>query len=95
MLENEQDYLKKKAFEKDNSNWEEEEFYFITDKFNNQVKISRLIHKLDKKNNVKHPRRLIAISKKNKSVGIDMESVFGLTAQMRLLAEKYVPDKLK
>lgn len=95
MLENEQDYLKKKAFNADNSNWVEEESSFITDKFGNQVKVSRLIHKLDKKDKVKNARRLIAISKKNKSVGIDMESVFGLTAAMRLLAEKYVPEKLK
>lgn len=93
MPENEQEYLKKKAFNEDNSNWESEEEVFITDKFGHQVKVTRLIHKKDK--NIQRPRRLIAISKKNKSIGIDMESVFGLTAQMRLLAEKYVPDKLK
>lgn len=94
MQENEKGYVEKKAFN-ENSNWESEDEKWLKDKHGQPIKVSRLIHKLDKKDGRKHPRRLIAITKKNKSIGIDMESVFGLTAQMRLLAEKYVPENLK
>lgn len=100
MQENEQEYLQKqlgarKAFDKDNTNWEEEDEKWISNKFGEPYKVSRLIYKKDKKDNVKKPRRLISIAKKNKSVGIDIESVFGLTAAMRLLADPYVSDDLK
>ncbi len=93
MQENEQEYLEKKAFKEDTSNWEVEEEKFTKDKFGHLIKVSRLIHKQDKKK--KNPRRLIAVGKKNKSIGIDMDSVFGLTAVMRLLAEPYVSKDLK
>jgi len=98
--ENEQAYLEKqltvrKAFDKDNTKWEVEEEKWISNKFGEPYKISRLIYKLDKKDGVRNPRRIISITKKNKSVGIDIESVFGLTAAMRLLANDYVSDKLK
>ena len=95
MQENEQDYLDKKAYIQENSNWEAEEEKWVKNKFGEPYKVSVLIYKLDKKDKRKNPRRLIAISKKNKSIGIDMESVFGLTAAMRMLADKYVSDKLK
>ena len=95
MQENEQEYLAKKAFVQDKSNWEEEDQKWVKNKYGEPYKISRLIFKLDKKDGVKHPRRIISITKKNKSVGIDMESVFGLTAAMRLLANDYVSDNLK
>ncbi len=93
MLENEQDYVKKKAFKEETSNWEVEEEKYIKDKFGHLIKVSRLIHKLDKKSN--KPRRLIAVGKKNKSIGIDMDTIFGVTAYMRLLAEPYVREDLK
>ena len=100
MHENEQEYLEKqatarKAFDPENTNWESEEERWISNKFGEPYKVSRLIYKLDKKDNVKNARRIISITKKNKSVGIDIESVFGLTAAMRLLADKYVSDDLK
>lgn len=100
MRENEQDYLNKqttvrKAFDPENTNWEEEDSKWISNKFGEPYKVSRLIYKLDKKDNVKKPRRIISIAKKNKSVGIDIESVFGLTAAMRLLSDEYVSDDLK
>lgn len=95
MLENEQDYINKKAFVQENSNWEVEEEKWVKNKFGEPYKVSRLIFKLDKKDKKKNPRRIISITKKNKSVGIDMESVFGLTAAMRLLADEFVSEKLK
>jgi len=93
--EPEKEYLEKQAFVVGESNWESEDEKWIKNKYGEPYKISRLIHKLDKKDGKKKPRRLIAITKKTKSVGIDMESVFGLTAAMRLLANDYVPDELK
>jgi len=95
LQENEQEYLDKKAFVQEKSNWEPEDEKWVKNRFGEPYKISRLIYKLDKKDGVKHPRRIISITKKNKSVGIDMESVFGLTAAMRLLANDYVSAKLK
>jgi len=93
MRENEDSYLEKKAFVQETSNWEVEIEKFTKDKFGHMIKVSRLIHKEDKKK--QNPRRLIALGKKNKSIGVDMESVFGVTALMRLLAEPYVPKELK
>lgn len=95
MKENEQKYLEKKAYVQENSNWVEEDEKWVKNKFGEPYKVSRLIYKKDKEDKRQNPRRLIAISKKNKSVGIDMESVFGLTAAMRLLADDFVSDKLK
>ena len=95
MQENEEAYLKKKAYVQENSNWVVEDEKWVNNKFGEPYKVSRLIYKKDKEDKKKNPRRLIAITKKNKSVGIDVESVFGLTAAMRLLSEKYVSDSLK
>lgn len=95
MQENEQNYLNKKAFHQDNSNWVEEDEKWVKNKFGEPYKVSRLIFKKDKEDNKKNPRRIISITKKNKSVGIDMESVFGLTAAMRILADEFVSTELK
>lgn len=95
MQENEQDYLDKKAFLQDNSNWVEEDEKWVKNKFGEPYKVARLIFKKDKEDGRKNPRRIISITKKNKSVGIDMESVFGLTAAMRLLANDFVSNDLK
>jgi hypothetical protein len=91
--ENEKEYIDKKAFIQETSNWEVEEEQFTKDRFGHLIKVSRLIHKQDIGKG--KPRRLIAVGKKNKSIGIDMETVFGLTALMRLLSEKYVSQDLK
>jgi len=100
LQENESEYLEKqatvrKAFDPENTNWEEEESKYISNKFGEPYKIVRLIFKKDKEDKVKHPRRIISITKKNKSLGIDIESVFGLTAAMRLLADDFVSENLK
>ena len=100
LQENESEYLEKqttvrKAFDPENTNWEVEEEKWVSNKFGEPYKIVRLIFKKDKIDNKKKARRIIAIGKKNKSVGIDIESVFGLTAAMRLLANDYVSDDLK
>lgn len=98
--ENEAEYLEKqstvrKAFDPENTNWFEEEEKWVSNKFGQPYKIVRLIYKKDKEDKVKKARRIISITKKNKSIGIDIESVFGLTAAMRLLANDYVSDDLK
>lgn len=95
MDENEQQYLDKKAFVQDKSSWTEEENKWVTNKHGEPYKVSRLIYTKDRDDGSKNPRRIISIKKKNKSVGIDMDSVFGLTAAMRLLSVDYVSDKLK
>lgn len=95
MKENESSYLEKKAFVQENSPWVEEEEKWVKNKFGEPYKVSRLVYKRDKEDGKKNPRRLISITKKNKSVGIDMESVFGLTAAMRILADEFVSEKLK
>lgn len=95
MKENEQDYLTKKAFIQETSAWEMEKEMWVKNKFGEPYQVSRLIFKQDKKDGRKNPRRLIAIAKKNKSVGIDMQSVFGLTAAMRILADEFVSKDLK
>ena len=98
--ENEADYLEKqttvrKAFDPANTNWEEEEIIPVKNKFGEPYSVVRLVFKKDKLDKVKKARRLISITKKNKSIGIDIESVFGLTAAMRILANDFVPDELK
>jgi hypothetical protein len=95
LKEDEQNYLTKKAFVQDNSPWVEEEEKWVKNKFGEPYKVVRLIYKRDQEDKKQNPRRLISITKKNKSVGIDMESVFGLTAAMRLLADDFVSDRLK
>ena len=95
MKENEQDYLTKKAFIQEKSAWESEKEMWVKNKFGEPYQVSRLIFRQDKKDGKKNPRRLIAIAKKNKSVGIDMQSVFGLTAAMRILADEFVSEDLK
>jgi len=95
MKENESQYIEKKAFMQENSPWIEEKEMWVKNKFGEPYKVSRLIYKKDQQDGRKCPRRIISITKKNKSVGIDMESVFGLTAAMRILADEFVSEKLK
>ena len=83
------------AYVFDSSNWTEEESKWIKNKFGEPYKVVRLIFTKDLEDKVKKPRRLISIVKKNKSIGIDIESTFGLTAAMRILADEYVPENLK
>jgi len=93
--EHEEEYLEKKAFVFETSKWEEEDSMWVKNKFGEPYKIVRLIFKKDKEEKKRNPRRLISIVKKTKSIGIDVESVFGLTAAMRILASDYVPENLK
>lgn len=95
MLDHEEEYLSKMAYVFDSSKWVEEDSRWIKNKFGEPYKIVRLIYKKDQEDKVRVPRRLISIVKKNKSIGIDIESVFGLTAAMRILASDYVPENLK
>lgn len=95
MQEHEEEYIEKKAFVFESSKWEEEESMWVRNKFGEPYKVVRLIYKRDKEEKKKNPRRLISVVKKNKSIGIDIESTFGLTAAMRILSADYVPENLK